>query len=64
LGLIDRENETKIIPIKTEEYPTAAKRPINSILSKEKVKRTFDFDIRSWIGALKDYLHELSLQRK
>jgi dTDP-4-dehydrorhamnose reductase len=64
LGLIDRENETKIIPIKTEEYPTAANRPINSILSKEKIKRTFDLEIRSWIEALEDYLHELSLQTK
>ena len=63
-GLTDAEKETKIVPIMTEEYPTAAVRPKNSILSKEKIKQTFNLEIRSWIGALKDFLYSLSLRTK
>lgn len=52
--------EVKIIPIKTEEYPTRAKRPRNSLLSKEKIKKTFGLKIRPWQVSLKDFItHEL-----
>jgi len=63
-GLIDNDKEVKILPVKTEEYPTAATRPKNTILYKGKIKKTFGLHIRSWIEALEEYLHELSLQRK
>jgi dTDP-4-dehydrorhamnose reductase len=63
-GLLNKEKEVKIVPIKTKEYPTAAKRPINSILSKEKIKKTFNIEIRPWNDALEDFLYSLSLQTK
>jgi len=55
-GLVN--NEVEIMPIATEEYPTRAKRPRNSYLSKEKVKRVFGVKIRSWQEALQEYLDE------
>lgn len=60
IDLIEKDKEVKVIPIKTEEYPTAAERPKNSILSKEKIKQTFHIDIRPWDEALEDFLKELS----
>jgi len=53
-GIIN--SDVKIRPIKTEDYPTKAKRPQNSLLSKEKIKKTFDMEIRSWQEALKDFI--------
>ncbi len=55
-GLVN--NEVEIIPIPTEEYPTRAKRPRNSYLSKERVKSVFGVTIRSWEKALQEYLAE------
>lgn len=63
-GLIERNKSVKIIPIKTEEYPTVAERPKNSILSKEKIKQTFELNIRNWNDALEDFLNTLSLRTK
>jgi len=57
MGIVKRE--VKIIPISTNEYPTKAKRPINSYLSKEKVKKIFNLNIRSWNEALRDFLLSL-----
>jgi dTDP-4-dehydrorhamnose reductase len=59
IDLIDRNKEVKIIPIKTEEYRTKAVRPINSILSKEKIKQTFNIKIRPWNKALEEFLNNL-----
>ena len=35
-------------PIPTSSYPTPAERPANSILDKNKIKRTFDIEIQRW----------------
>ena len=59
LGLIGKNKEVKIIPIKTEGYPTAAVRPKNSILSKEKIKQRFNVNIRKWDESLKIFLHTI-----
>jgi dTDP-4-dehydrorhamnose reductase len=64
LGLIEGNKKTEIQPIKTEDYPTAARRPRYSVLSKEKVKRKFNLKIRNWDEALEDFLISLSLQTK
>jgi dTDP-4-dehydrorhamnose reductase len=37
-----------ILPIKTEDFPTAAKRPYYSVLSKDKIRRVFQLRIPSW----------------
>lgn len=48
-------------PIATSEYPTKAKRPINSLLSKESlVKNGFNL-LPSWQDALKRYLKEIEV---
>ena len=53
------QNEVNIIPISTEEFPTRARRPRNSYLSKEKIKRNLGITIRSWQDALQEYISEL-----
>jgi dTDP-4-dehydrorhamnose reductase len=37
-----------LLPIKTEEFPTAAKRPHYTVLSKDKVRKVFRLEIPSW----------------
>ncbi|VAX21759.1 dTDP-4-dehydrorhamnose reductase [hydrothermal vent metagenome] len=46
------DNLPKLIPVQTSEYKTPAKRPLNSTLSLEKVKRTFGVEIPDWRDAL------------
>ncbi len=43
----------KTIPIKTEAYPKAAKRPVFSVLDKTKIKNTFNIEIPYWRDSLK-----------
>jgi len=62
LGLIEGNKKVEIQPIKTEDYPTAARRPKYSVLSKEKVKKEFGLKIRDWDEALEDFL--VSLKRE
>ncbi len=60
-GLI--KGEVKIEPIGTEQYPTRAKRPRNSYLSKEKIKQSLGKTIRNWREALKDFIDGLETKR-
>jgi len=64
LGLIESNKKVEIQPIKTEDYPTAAKRPKYSALSKEKIKMEFNLKIRDWDKALEDFLISLKENRK
>ena len=48
--------EVEIAPVMTSEYPTRAKRPRSSCLSKEKAKRELEVSIRGWRDALRSYL--------
>jgi dTDP-4-dehydrorhamnose reductase len=64
LGLIEGNKKVEIQPINTEEYPTAARRPRYSVLSKEKIKKEFGLKIRDWDEALEDFLSALSLRTK
>jgi len=61
LRLIEGNKKIVIEPVKTEDYLTEAKRPIYSVLSKEKIKREFNLKIRDWDKALEDFLIILSL---
>ncbi len=49
----------KIHPILTSEYPTAAKRPLNSRLKTDKLKKTFMLELPHWESEVKKVLKEL-----
>ncbi len=49
-----------INPINTEDYPTAAKRPKQTIMSKEKISKEFDLKIIFWKDSLKYCMKNLS----
>jgi dTDP-4-dehydrorhamnose reductase len=48
-----------VTPITSEEYPTPAKRPRNSILSNEKLERRFGLRLAPWETALDTVIHAL-----
>jgi dTDP-4-dehydrorhamnose reductase len=50
--------QVKLVPCSTEDYPTLAKRPKYSILSKEKVAKSLGYSPRKWEIALKEYLEK------
>ena len=59
--IIEIENlDCSIKPISTSEYPTTAKRPKYSVLSKEKIKEQFNLSIRNWEDSLKKCLSKMS----
>jgi dTDP-4-dehydrorhamnose reductase len=49
----------QLIPIRAEDYPSAAKRPNYSILSNKKILHEYDLKVRHWKDALKDCLKNL-----
>lgn len=51
-------HEVIIRALSTDQYPTKAKRPAYSLLSKEKIKRSFGLEIPHWKESLKQYLKE------
>lgn len=51
---------TKVLPIPTAEFPTAAKRPLYSVLSKQKIKKTFDLQIPYWRDSLRLCMHNMT----
>ena len=52
------KKEVEVLPIKSEEYRTKAKRPYFSVLSNKKMHNETDFKIKSWEEALKEYLQK------
>jgi len=48
--------DVKVNPIKTEDYPTRAKRPKNSRLSKEKLRIEFNSNMRDWNIAVRELI--------
>jgi dTDP-4-dehydrorhamnose reductase len=58
--LLDRE--VRLLPIKTEQYPTKALRPANSCLSKEKIKAVFGIPVRPWQEALAECIAGISAE--
>ena len=53
------EIECKVNPINTEQYPTPARRPINTVLDKEKIVKIFDIDKSNWEFSLEKLLAKL-----
>jgi dTDP-4-dehydrorhamnose reductase len=49
----------KIHPILSSEYPTAAKRPLNSRLNTDKLKKTFMLELPHWESEVKKALKEI-----
>lgn len=50
----------QVIPIRTSDYPTRAKRPLNSRLDLGRLRRTFGIAPPPWVAALEPELDELS----
>ncbi len=50
----------KVLPIATSEYPTKAKRPLNSRLSVAKIKRDYGIELPPISNSLQDCLEKLS----
>lgn len=50
-----------VIPVSSEEFPTTVKRPKYSLMSKEKIKKTFIIAVPDWKHSLKRCLKELKL---
>lgn len=53
---------TEIEPIRTAEYPTPARRPVNSRLSTEKLSRDYGIQPRPWQTAISEIIAELQAQ--
>ncbi|MFH0974615.1 MAG: dTDP-4-dehydrorhamnose reductase [Spirochaetota bacterium] len=53
-GLLKKE--VNIIPITTAGYPTKARRPEYSYMSKDKVKKTFGVTLRPWQESLQEFI--------
>lgn len=49
-----------VIPITTKEYPTKAKRPVNSVLDCQKILNTFGIQQRSWQSDMVEVVNVLS----
>lgn len=54
-----REKEIKLYPIQTSEYPTPAKRPLNSRLNCDKIRTTFGIELPTW----KEEYHRFESER-
>ena len=48
--------DCKVLPIKTSSYPTPAKRPLNTILNKDKIVQEFEINLSFWKDSLKKNL--------
>jgi len=48
-------------PIATDEYPTPAARPVNSVMDCTKFEDTFGFTIRPWQDSLVEVVKELKV---
>jgi dTDP-4-dehydrorhamnose reductase len=61
LGVLERE--CRVVPLTTDQYPTKAKRPAYSVLSKEKIQRAFNVAVPAWDISLDRFMDEIALNR-
>jgi dTDP-4-dehydrorhamnose reductase len=54
------ESSCKLNPIPTSAYPTPAKRPANSLMSKEKINRVFGYTAPDWKDSLSKCMAQLA----
>lgn len=52
----------QVVAIRSDEYPVAARRPLNSVLSNQKFERAFGFRLGNWRQALAEAVHEIRLR--
>lgn len=57
---ISAYNDCEILPVTTEDYPTAATRPHYSVLDKSKIKTTFGIKIPYWETSLVECISRIS----
>lgn len=55
-------SDIKLLPIKTKDYPTPAKRPIFSVLDKTKIKKTMKIEIPYWKDSLQKAIKNLNIK--
>ena len=60
-ALLDKKAPT-VNPIATSDFPTPAKRPLNSVLSNEKLTTRFGLQLADWQLALDDVIAKISAQ--
>ena len=60
LGVLSRD--CIVEPINSSQYPTRARRPAYSVLSKEKIKRVFSLVIPDWRESLRIFLKDSSIK--
>lgn len=53
-----------LIPIKTEQFPTAATRPAYSVMNKNKITQTFNIELSDWRSSLHKCLDKINLGKK
>jgi len=51
--------DCNVHPIPTAQYPTPARRPLNSVMSLKKIQETYQIDIPTWNKALENCLKEI-----
>jgi len=54
------EHECRIRPLTTQQYPTKARRPAYSVLSKAKIERVFGIVPPQWRRSLNIYINEIA----
>ena len=55
----ERVKVKEVLPITTAEYPTAARRPANSVLDCSKIERNFGIRPRPWKESLAEMIERL-----
>lgn len=63
IARLSNNTACEITPCRSEEYPTKATRPRYSVLSKERIKRTFGIEIADWRESLKKCIDRLNATR-
>lgn len=59
-GIIDRD--VRVLSIRTGEYPTKARRPANSYLSKEKIVKELGITVPDWKASLRDFIKGVKVE--
>lgn len=52
--------QCRVVPIRTEEYPLPARRPYYSLMSKQKFRDTFEYEIPHWRDSLEICIRNLA----